>query len=141
MSAIKPLVLKDGASAPISHTFSPKHGQQTTIGKGKGSNLITPAKWSLSGPNTLLNKEVTLSQAVNANKTSVTVGKVKVPSVNKADAGCCGGDTFEEGLFTLDFRIPPHYTLDQRNDLYAFAVSLLASTEVKDAVTKNEVVY
>lgn len=132
---ISALVLIDGASTPLNHTFAPRNPQSLN-----GSNII-PTRWVEPGTVMLLDKVVTLSTTVNGNKTGVTRGQVKVPSVISAAQGCCTGDTYEEGLFTFDFRVPPLYTGQQRKDLLAYAISLLSQTVVSDAVIKGEVVY
>lgn len=132
---INALTLKDGASTPADHIFAPRNPQSLN-----GSNII-PTRWSEPGSVMLLDKVATLSTAVNGNKVGVTRGQVKVPTVISAAQGCCTGDTYEEGLFSFDFRIPPLYTEQQRKDLLAYAISFLSQTVINDAVVKGEVVY
>lgn len=132
---ITALVLKDGASTPIDHTFAPRN-PQTLNGKD-----VIPTRWVEPGSVILLDKLVTLSTISNGNKTNVTRGQVKVPAVISASQGCCTGDTYTEGLFSFDFRIPPLYTEQQKKDLLALAQNLLKSQVLSDAVVKGEVVY
>lgn len=133
---INTLSLKDGASTPIVHTFVPRNVQSMD---GKGG--VLPTLWSEPGATLLLNKNVTLSTVVNGNKTTVTRGQVKVPTVTPAKEGCCTTDTYSDGLFSFDFRIPPLYTEAEKANLLAFAASLLQDAVIKDAVIKGEVVY
>lgn len=132
---ITSLTLKDGASTPKDHIFAPRNPQSLN-----GKDVI-PARWSEPGTVMLLDKAVTLSQSVNGNKTSITRGQLKVPSVIPAADGCCTSDAYFDGLFSFDFRIPPLYTTSQRADLLALAISLLGQAVVSDAVLKGEVVY
>lgn len=134
---IDAIVLKDGQSTPVNHTFAPMQVQSF-----KNDGTVIPASWKEAGITFAADKTVTLSNSLNGNKVSVTRGKVQLPKVISAPESCCtAGSIIEESSFSFEFKIPRSFTSAERADLYAYTVAYLNLAIVKDAVLNNERVY
>jgi len=122
MPSYVPLVINDGKSTPVAHTFSPsgiKEGIlalfEEKIGVPIGRNTVDVSVRKPVASNGMFRVRVTLA----------------LPKVNVID----GVPTLSHtNRFTSEFLVSEKSTQDEINDLYAFAYNGLGNASVRDAI-------
>lgn len=138
MSAFAPIIIADGASTPVFHTFSPVNIDAAGVAKladrsggiSVGFPVIT---LSVRNPSsTSKNYRVTAKVVVpTLEVTSPSTGSGIQPAPTKA----------YDLLATMEFVLPERSTLLERQHLYAYVVNFLANANVSNAVQTFEAIY
>lgn len=138
MSAFAPIVLADGATTPVNHTFSPVNidvaGVAKLADRSGGISVGFPVvSLSVRNPSkTSKNYRVTVKVVVpTLEVTSASTGTGIQPAPTKA----------YDILSTLEFVLPERSTLLERQHIYAYMKNFLANTNVSNAVTTFEAIY
>lgn len=122
MAQINPLLLANGESTPVVHTFSVVNPQQGT----------TPAKWLGRNEGSYAGfSEITQLLARKGTSERVTI-KVRVPYLNE------DGSRRAQNMFTCQFILDDNSTAAERADLMAFVSNLFADDVTSAAVVESE---
>lgn len=129
MAQIANIVLKDGASAPVNHTFTPVTPQF-------GSN---PAEWRERNVSVRLgDKVLTLSTVINSNDTRKVKGMIAYPEIVTVE-----GKPSILGIARVNFdvSVPPGMSVDVTKNLAAFFAEFAKNPILQSAITDGEIVY
>lgn len=136
MSAIASIVIKDGQTTPVDHTFTPNATQ-------RGNE---PAVWyeRVSGTPLGYNR-ITARVDVKNNGTSKVTLVIATPSLAVISAGCCVDENTPQVSYTefanISFSIPSASTVATRKNILAFAKNILGLAVVSAMVVDLEPVY
>lgn len=128
MSAIAPIVITDGLSTPVSHTFNP-------------SQAVPTAEYAEDGLDLPLIAEPTISLNVNRMSSGMSTvrGVLRLPVQEVPDGGTGSGYVaaptvayFVQGSF--EFKIPARSSVDERTVVRTLLAALLGNSQVIDAV-------
>jgi hypothetical protein len=136
MSAASDIVIDDGATTPVAHTFNPTRVKDDVVSfHDKDSGVI------LGYPQVTLGNR--LPNKANGNYKATV--KVRIPVLETAATSATGftpGPTLAYFLaFSGEFIIPERATEAERDDLLAFAGNLIAHATVDNLVTQMDIPY
>lgn len=132
MAQISQFILADGKTEPAAHVFKPTLPQ-------KGSE---PAIWTNAETDTMIgNRKVTLRVLEKANKFDVEA-RIQDPILSAIPTTCCEPGNIPKvaysDMVSISFSLAKSSTETNRKDILAFAVDLLNTSVMVDAVTKLE---
>lgn len=137
MAAIANVVLMDGAATPVAHTFTPV-GVKNAVATWKDKSLGIPIgfptlTYSLREP----------SGSLPAYK---AVAKLAVPTLEITSPATSTGiqpapTKAYDCLLNIEAVIPDRATDQNRKDLYAYGVSLLANAILSNGIKNTEAVW
>lgn len=132
MAQISQLTLADGETVPASHVFNPTLPQ-------KGSE---PAMWTNAETGTMVgNRKVTLRVLEKASKFDVEA-RIQDPVLSAIPTTCCEPGNIPKVAYTdmvsISFSLAKSSTEANRKDILAYAISLLGTQVMVNAVTKLE---
>lgn len=127
------IVIKDGATTPTDHTFTPYTPQMGSL------KSVTPAVWyERSGTSPLGWRRITMSVEVNVSGISKVRIVISDPVLAAIDNNCCVDANTPVVSYTdfanIVFSLPFKATESNRKDILAFAKNLLGNSVVTDAI-------
>lgn len=138
MSAFSPIVISDGQTTPVAHTFSPV--KIDSIGVAKFADRATgiaigfPAlTFSLRSPN-------------KTSRNYKLMAKVVVPTLEVTSPSTASGlqpapTKAYDLIATIEFVLPERSTSVERANLLAYAKNFLANSNITNAVNSFEEIY
>lgn len=141
MSAIANIVINDGQSTPVAHTFAPAKTQSDfalledrSIGTYIGFNKLTISLKRPTGPSKDASRNL---------KLSIKIETPKLETVsNNTYSGIAPAPTVSyRPTVELTATLPERCTMQDRKDLQAYVKNVLANPFVTDAFEKYELPY
>jgi len=129
------IVINDGATTPVAHTFTPVNVNADGVAKYSDKALGVPIGYPIV---TLQSKEPT-----KQNRSFRVVGKVALPSLEQVAGSANTGFTpapvvAYTSYFNFDFSLPDRTSVQNRKDILAYAKNLLATALATSLVVDGE---
>jgi len=136
--AFADIILADGQTTPVTHTFSPvtidKNGVAFHADRSGGIALGYPTVSLLT------------RQPVNGSRAVKVIGKVVLPVLDVTSPSTATGiqpapSKAFDVIFAFDFTLPERATLAQKSDVLAYARNLIQTTLVGNMVKDGTSIY
>lgn len=129
MAAITQIVLNDGASTPVAHTFVPMTPQTGAI-----ASTLTPALWYSKDADSVAGyQRLNASVGRNGNGMYKALVDLAIPRLASPSASCCTDTNVpsvtDEHLVNVRFTLPPTGTSQLRKNLRVELINYLQSAQ------------
>lgn len=138
MSALAPIVINDGATTPVAHTFSPVGIDAAGVAK------LADRSGGIAIGFPVVTMSVRMPTKVSRNYK--VIGKIVRPTLEVTSPSTATGiqpapTKAYDHLGTFEFVLPERGTEAERKDILAYMSNLIASVSIQNAVKTFETTY